>query len=216
MSDREDCLGCGSPIPPESGVESKFSQDDGRYCYDCVATPRIALVGCGKSKVELDDGETIPARDLYDSTYFQLKREYAETCCDKWRILSAKHGLLSPAEEIEPYDASLNPRSDSYIGDYEAGKWAVQTSQSLRVFDSFQAVHARYVVLAGEDYITHIEDELTRGHRTVAFPFRSDDLDGNGDQMGWLREQIDTYHPPGQADLEHYAPTDGQQSEGSA
>ena len=207
--DRERCLTCDSLLPPGAGVESAFTREDGRYCRECVATPRIALIGCGKSKVDLDDGETVPAKDLYDSTYFRLKREFAETCCDKWRILSAKHGLLAPDEEIEPYDASLNPRSDSYIGDYQAGKWAVQTSQSLRVFDSFQAIHARYVVLAGEDYVTHIEEELKRGSRPVAFPFRADDLAGNGDQMGWLREQIDTDHPPGQADLHHYAATDG-------
>jgi hypothetical protein len=169
------------------------------------------LVGCGKAKVDLDGGETVAAKDLYDSNYFALKREYAETCCDKWRILSAEHGLLSPHEKIETYDASLNPRSDSYIGDYEAGKWAVETSQSLRVFDSFQAIHAEYVVLAGETYVSHIEDELQSGSRDVAFPFRSDDLEGVGDQMQWLRKQIDAYHPPGQSDLKHYAAADGGQ-----
>lgn len=207
----ERCISCDSRIPPKGGVESAFVREDGQYCRECVATPRIALVGCGKSKIDLDDGETVPAKDLYDSNYFSLKREYAEICCDKWRILSAKHGLLSPDDEIETYDASLKPSSDSYIGDYEAGKWAVETSQSLSVFDSFQAIHAEYVVLAGEDYVTHIEDELQSGFRDVAFPFRSDDLEGNGDQMGWLRAQIDTYHPPGQSDLQHYAATDGGQ-----
>jgi hypothetical protein len=174
-----------------------------------VATPRIALVGCGSAKIDLEDDETVPAKDLYDSNYFALKRELAEECCDKWRILSAKHGLLSPDEEIGTYDASLKPSSESYIGDYQAGKWAVNTSNEIRVFDSFQAVYARYVVLAGEDYVTHIEDELTTGHRTVSFPFRSDDLGGIGDQQRWLRQQIDSYHPPGQAGLDHYAVADG-------
>lgn len=207
-SDTGRCLGCESRLPPDGGLESAFTREDGHYCYDCVATPRIALVGCGKSKIDVDDGEAVPAKDLYDSAYFQLKREYAETCCDKWRILSAKHGLLSPDEEIGPYDATLNPRSDSYIGDYEAGKWAVRTADSIGVFDSVQAIHSHYVVLAGEDYVTHVEDALQR-LRHVRFPFRRDDLGGNGDQMAWLREQIDSYHPPGQSDLQHYAAAAG-------
>lgn len=202
------CLRCDTRLPANGGLETVFSREEGSYCYDCVATPRIALVGCGSSKVDLDDGETIAAKDLYDSNYFRLKREFAETCCDEWVILSAKHGLLSPSEEIEPYDASLTPRSDSYIGDYEAGKWAVRTSRSINVYDSFRAIYAHYVVLAGEDYVTHIEDQLQR-LRYVRFPFRSPDLGGIGDQQRWLREQIDTYHPPGQADLGHYARTDG-------
>jgi hypothetical protein len=210
MSETGRCIGCGSRIPRGEGIESAFTREDGHYCRECVATPRIALVGCGSAKVDVEDGDTVPAKALYDSNYFRLKREYAETCCDKWQILSAKHGLLSPDEEIESYDASLSPRSDSYIGDYEAGKWAVRTSNAISVFDSVQAIHAHYVVLAGEDYVTHIEDELAN-LRHVEFPFRSDDLGGIGDQMGWLREQIDTFHPPGQAGLQHYVATDGGQ-----
>jgi hypothetical protein len=208
-SGSERCLYCDTRLPPTGGLVSKFSNENGQVCRECVATPRIALVGCGSAKVDLDDDETVPAKDLYDSNYFALKREFAETCCDKWRILSAKHGLLSPEEEIGTYDASLKPSSDSYIGDYEAGKWAVKTSNELSVFNSFQAAYARYVVLAGEDYITHLEDELTSGHRDVSLPFRRDDLEGIGDQQRWLRNEIDTHHPPGQADLQHYAATDG-------
>jgi hypothetical protein len=202
------CLGCDSLLAPGDGVESAFAREDGRYCYDCVSAPRIALVGCGSKKLDLEEGETAPAKDLYTSNYFRLKREYVETCCDRWRILSAKHGLLSPDEEIEAYDASLNPRSDSYIGDYEAGKWAVQTAQSFRVYNSFQAAHARYVVLAGENYVVHIEEELKRGHRKMSFPFRQNHLKGIGDQQHWLREEIDSYHPPGQSDLGHYSPAE--------
>lgn len=201
-SDR--CLGCETRLPPEGGIESAFSRENGHYCRECVATPRIALVGCGKSKVDVEKGETVPAKDLYDSNYFGLRREYAETCCDDWRILSAEHRLLSPDEEIEPYDASLNPRSDSYIGDYEAGRWAVRTGMEFQTWASFQAIHAHYVVLAGEDYVGHIEEYLEASARHIEYPFRSDDLGGIGDQMGWLREEIDTWHPPGQTDVAHW------------
>lgn len=204
MPDGERCLGCETRLPPEGGIESAFSREDGHYCPDCVATPRIAIVGCGSSKVDVEDGETVPARDLYDSNYFRLKREYAETCCDDWRILSAKHRLLSPDEEIEDYDASLNPQSDSYIGDYQAGRWAIRAGMEFQTWASFQAIHAHFVVLAGEDYVGHIEEYLEASTRHIEYPFRSDDLEGIGDQMGWLREEIDTWHPPGQADIAHW------------
>lgn len=203
------CLDCGTRLLEEDGIDSAISREDGRYCYDCVDTPRIAFVGCGSSKSELDDGETVAAKNLYDSTYFSLKQEYAEECCDEWKILSAKHGLLDPETEIGTYDASLNLRSDSYIGDYEAGVWAVETAQEISTYTSFKIPYAQYVVLAGEDYVghRHIDDALN-GLRHVSFPFRQDDLTGIGDQQRWLRKQVDTYHPPGQADLEHYATTD--------
>jgi len=210
MSER--CLGCGSRLPPEGGLESAFVQEDGQYCRDCVATPRIAIVGCGSAKQDLDDGETVPAKNLYTSNYFQLKREYAETCCDEWFILSAEHGLIHPDDEIEAYDASLDPQSDSYIGDYEAGRWSVLTAGEIRTSLSFRAIHAHYVVLVGETYLQHIEEALTSEARHIEFPFRDDDLGGIGDQMQWLREEIDNYHPPGQAELEHYAVTDGGDS----
>jgi hypothetical protein len=209
---REDghCIGCDSRLPPNGGLESAISSEEGAYCYDCVDTPRIAFVGCGSSKIDLDDGETVPAKDLYDSNYFSLKQEYAEELCNEWKILSAKHGLLDPETEIGSYDASLKPQSDSYIGDYEAGIWAVETAREINTWTSFKIPYTQYVVLAGEDYVghRHIEDQLGR-LRHVSLPFRSDDLRGIGDQQRWLRNEIDTYHPRGQAGLDHYAVADG-------
>lgn len=213
-TNRDRCIKCDGFLPPEGGTESAHAREDGSYCYECVSPPRIALVGCGSAKVDLEQDETTEARDLYSSNYFGLKREYAETCCDQWMILSAEHGLLSPYEEIATYDASLKPSSDSYIGDYEAGKWSVQTSQSLETFKSFQSIHARFIVLAGEDYVKHLESTLG-SWSNVEYPFRSDDLGGIGDQMGWLRDEVDTHQPPGQANLENFAiATDGGTKKG--
>jgi len=43
---------------------------------------------------------------LYDeSDYFCKMRAYAEATGEVWFILSAKHGLVDPDTEIEPYDA---------------------------------------------------------------------------------------------------------------
>jgi hypothetical protein len=89
---------------------------------------RIALVGCGSAKRD----EPRPAKHLYSSGYFTLKRRYAEQHCDDWRILSAKHRLLGPDREIPPYDASLTPDADSYVGDEAVEQWTSETAAELR------------------------------------------------------------------------------------
>ena len=202
MSGTERCQDCGTRLPPNGGVESPFSMhpDGTQYCHDCIATPRVAFVGCGASKVDVD--EPIPAKDLYDSNYHYLKREYSETTCDAWYIVSAEHGVLSPDEEVEPYDASLNPESDSYIGDYEAGKWSVRVSRSISMRLSFWNATTTAVLLMGSEYREHIQESAFSSIRNVERPFEG--TSGIGDQMGWLREEIDTYHPPGQSDIDHF------------
>ena len=61
----------------------------------------MILIQCVSSKKD----ETLPARDLYDSTYFESMKRYAEATGEPWAILSAKHGLVAPNETLEPYDA---------------------------------------------------------------------------------------------------------------
>jgi len=76
-------------------------------------TLRVGIVGCGSAKRE----HAAPAKDLYTSSYFALKRQFAEEYCDQWYVFSAKHGLVAPDTVLDPYDASLSPRSDAYVGD---------------------------------------------------------------------------------------------------
>jgi hypothetical protein len=54
-----------------------------------------------------------PAQDLYTSAVFVGRRAWVEQSCDRWFILSAKHGLVDPEQVLEPYDESLvgKPRS---------------------------------------------------------------------------------------------------------
>jgi len=65
---------------------------------------RIALVSCVKQKC----ASAAPARDLYLSQLFRGLRQYAETHSDRWYILSAEYGVLSPGQVIEPYGSYLN------------------------------------------------------------------------------------------------------------
>jgi hypothetical protein len=68
---------------------------------------RVGLVGCVKSKRPTRS----PAQDLYTSALFRGRRRYVEATCERWYILSAKHGLLAPTDLIDPYDESLTDAS---------------------------------------------------------------------------------------------------------
>jgi hypothetical protein len=198
------CVRCESRIPPNAGIESPFAahEEGTMYCNECIATPRVAFVGCGAAKLETD--EPVEARELYTSNYFRLKREYAETTCDGWAIISAEHGLLSPYEEIEPYDTTITDLSE-----YELGKWSVRTSNSISTTLINWNITTTAVLLMGENYLEHIEERAFDPIRSVERPFEGSS--GIGDQMGLLRRAIDRYHPGGQSDLEHFGAvaTDG-------
>ena len=65
---------------------------------------RIGLVGCTKSKLS----RRARAEDLYSpSAMFRGRRAFVAKSCDRWFILSAKHGVLAPFDELEPYDVTL-------------------------------------------------------------------------------------------------------------
>jgi hypothetical protein len=64
---------------------------------------RIGLVGCVKSKLD----RPAQARNLYTSPLFRGRRSEVERTCDRWFVLSAKHGLVAPNTVLEPYDQTL-------------------------------------------------------------------------------------------------------------
>jgi len=65
-----------------------------------------------------DVGPAWQAKDLYTSTYFQLKRQYATALTTwtrdppGWGILSAKHAFLWPFEPVTPYDHTVEDLGD--------------------------------------------------------------------------------------------------------
>lgn len=70
---------------------------------------RVGLVGCVKGK----RGVALPARELYTSALFVGRRRYVERTCDRWFVLSAKHGLVDPDTVLEPYEETLKDASES-------------------------------------------------------------------------------------------------------
>jgi hypothetical protein len=145
---------------------------------------RCAIVGCGKDKLDLS-GDTGPVyiSRLYTSNYFELKREYAKECCDRYYILSAKHGLVAPDKAVtDPYDLTI----DDLDGD-ALEEWADDVREVLRWFDG----DATLVMLAGQRYLDPIRETLESRSfpPDVEYPFA--ETSGIGEQMGWLRDEID-------------------------
>ena len=123
---------------------------------------RIGLVGCVKSK---RSSRALVAADLYTSTLFVGRRRWVERSCGRWYILSALHGLVDPAETVEPYDATLETASS-----HERREWSKRVLADLhdRLGDLGQYV---FEVHAGSSYRDHgLIDGLTQSGATVEIP----------------------------------------------
>lgn len=154
---------------------------------------RFVIVGCGSAKRdrELEPGtlrlKRYPARELYTSTYFAKKREYAETVGDQWMILSAGHGMLPPGTEIAPYDTTI----DDLTADQLDGL-AAHVQDTLHEWIHWDEAPDRIDVLAGTRYIGRIRERGAFGvGAQVRFPLQEHDLGGIGEQMGWLKDQVE-------------------------
>lgn len=118
-----------------------------------------------------------PARELYTSTWFVKARCYAESMGTPWYILSAKYGLVSPNQVIEPYDQTLNE-----MGKSERLAWAnVVFSQILDIAPAIE----RVTFLAGLRYRENLSSLLFGKGIQIFVP-----MDGLriGEQLKWLQE----------------------------
>ena len=123
----------------------------------------IAIVGCGSQKRDLEDEQAVRIDHLYTSTYFRLKRKYARTCCDSYRILSAKFGLVPPEVLMaESYDLTIGDLTDDAL----AG-WVARVDERLATIDADTTL----VVLAGQAYIDPLRDTLDNAPPDVFYPF---------------------------------------------
>ena len=73
-----------------------------------AAARRKVFAMCTKAKCELAEGATVAAEDLYtDETFKFMKRQIDISDAELGGIISAKHGVLDPAELVETYDVQL-------------------------------------------------------------------------------------------------------------
>lgn len=150
----------------------------------------VGFVNCGAKKRDLPEGGACAAKDLYTSGYFRDRWSYVERFCERRYILSAKHGILEPDEEIETYDASLKPNSDNYIGDEARREWVARVGTQIRTLRHKHAAD-EVVMLVSRDYIEPLAEDLehlVRNGVPVHDPFF--DLGGLPGQRKWCNEAV--------------------------
>lgn len=130
----------GKDVGPSIGFDSDRKETDREEIY---LDGTLVLVGCGKAKRDPDDpvdvhaASTAPdeplssipsadsgpawrAEDLYTSTYFNVKREFAEVVsgwaqsydAGSWAVLSAEHGVVPHWQELKPYNTRIDDLGD--------------------------------------------------------------------------------------------------------
>ena len=160
----------------------------------------VVIVGCGNEKADA----TVAAKDLYTSTYFAKKREYAETIGDSWAILSAKYCSLDPSgARVAPYDLTISDYPidseqypdapyttiDEWAADFLSG--VENRAQNYERWDDHDPL-GELVMLVGQAYLAPLRerlDELAAEYGfEIVLPFEG--MSGNGEQMQWLGEQV--------------------------
>lgn len=141
---------------------------------------RIVLVGCVKTKHDY----SCSAKNLYKSPLWNFRRAYVEQSGCPWYILSALYGLLTPDDEIEPYDLTLKNFSAP-----ERQKWSERVLEKLREREP-KLKEKTIEIHAAKEYI---EDGLEKGLResgaTVLRPLQGLRF---GYQLQWYKEKLGT------------------------
>ena len=117
----------------------------------------IGLVACSKKKnpeAASDKDKAFPAQDMYKGNIFLKSREYAETNCDDWFILSGKYGLLEKNEEISYYN--------SYLKDKPAAARREWCTDVLRALEKkgFDLKEDFFIILGGFPYYEYLQKHL--------------------------------------------------------
>ena len=168
----------GSPrvIEAKSDTSAKPDLDTlAKQTQGPKALPELAgalvLVSCSKAKLD----HSAPARELYCSPAFQMKRKIIERAGADWLILSAKHGLVEPEAVIAPYDLTLNT-----MGVAARQSWARRVIPRLlkRAMD-----RGRVVMFAGQSYSQYLTGSLAEHSIAISEPLRGL---RQGEQLAWL------------------------------
>jgi len=132
---------------------------------------QIVLISCVSQKLP----QRAKAKDLYISTLFKLNLKYANRLKpDSIYILSAKHGLLSLEQEIEPYEQTLNNMRTAEIKEW-AGKVLNQLSKVAPLDE------AEFTFLAGDKYRKYLLPHI----KNVEVPLKGLRI---GEQLQRLKE----------------------------
>lgn len=111
---------------------------------------RAVLISCVSQKLS----HAAPAKDLYVSALFRFCLRYAQTLKpDCIFILSAKYGLVTLDQPLEPYNDTLNTKRDA-----EIRQWAQGMLQQLGTKVDLE--RDSVIFLAGEKYRRHLIGQI--------------------------------------------------------
>ncbi|MDO9044997.1 MAG: hypothetical protein Q7U35_06795 [Methanobacteriaceae archaeon] len=135
---------------------------------------KIVLISCVSQKQE----KSAQAKDLYISPLFKYNFKYANMLKpDNIFILSAKYGLLTLEQEIDPYDETLNNFSA-----LEKKLWSDKVLEQLKEVSDLK--NDEFIFLAGENYRKHLLPHLNN----YEIPMKGL---GIGKQLGYLKEKVE-------------------------
>lgn len=129
------------------------------------------FISCGKEK----QNHRCKAKDLYTGVYFEALWNYGESLnADNIYILSGKHHVLEPNQEVDPYNV--------YLGDFSAEQreeWARKTIKKMKEMNI--DFNAKTYFLASKDYCEYLVDSFPN----AVCPFDKPSIKGMGDIMSY-------------------------------
>jgi hypothetical protein len=134
----------------------------------------LVLISCSKAKLPYP----APAKYLYCSPAFQMKRALAERAHAPWLILSAKYGIVVPNALIEPYDITLTG-----MGVAARREWAERVLTELA---PISRKAGRVVFFAGQRYSEYLVPPLMSVGVAISEPLKGL---RQGEQLAWLSAQ---------------------------
>lgn len=142
---------------------------------------KIVLVSCVAKKADIAEGALLPAKELYVSPLFQKAFSYAESLNpDHIFILSAKHGLLEPDEQICRYNESLYSKKAK-----DRIKWGDNVLQSLKN-KGIDLQNDEFTFLAGKIYCKPL---IGKG-KIESYSIAYDGLTGIGYILNFLNSKL--------------------------
>lgn len=126
---------------------------------------RLVIVPCGRSKIwdKHPTAGPTPAKDAYTGVPFKLNRQYAESFCNAWVILSAKYGFIPPDFVLPgPYEVTFKRKSSNPV--------SVEVLQA-QVVTQRLSDFAIIIGLGGKEYRSAIESAFHQTPVELLFPF---------------------------------------------
>lgn len=108
----------------------------------------VSFVACCKLK----SSKKTSAEKMYISSLFKLSLKYAKEHSDIVFILSAKYGLLALDDIIDPYNETLNTKTDD-----EIKEWSKKIIKSIK---KLKLEKSEFLYLCGSNYKKYLENEL--------------------------------------------------------